>query len=67
MMKIIRNVIKCNKCGDVIESNSVHDFKFCSCGSVAVDGGHEYLKRSGNFGDWEDLSECVEVDKNDKN
>ena len=28
-MKIIVNKIKCKKCGDVIESKSVHDFKFC--------------------------------------
>ena len=29
-MKIIRNAIRCKKCGEVIESKSVHDFKFCS-------------------------------------
>lgn len=62
MMKIMRNVIKCKKCGDVIESCSVHDFKFCSCGSCAVDGGHEYLRRCGNQEDWEDLSETQSVD-----
>ena len=32
-MKIIRNAIRCKKCGEVIESKSVHDFKFCSCGA----------------------------------
>lgn len=37
MKKIIGNKIKCKKCGDVIESVSVHDFKFCKCGVVAVD------------------------------
>ena len=62
MMKIMRNIIKCKKCGDVIESCSVHDFKFCSCGACAVDGGHEYLRRCGNPGDWEDLSETQSVD-----
>ena len=62
MMKIIRNIIKCKKCGDVIESYSVHDFKFCSCGSCAVDGGHEYLRRCGNPEDWEELSETQSVD-----
>jgi len=36
--KIIKvNKIKCRKCGDIIESTSVHDFKFCSCGACAVD------------------------------
>ena len=57
MDKIIVNKIRCMKCGDVIESNSVYDFKFCKCGAVAVDGGHEYLRRCGNYGDWEELSE----------
>ena len=62
MFKIKTNKIKCNKCGDVIESLSVHDFKFCSCGAVAVDGGHYYLRRIGNEEDWEDLSEYWEAD-----
>ena len=39
MKKIIRNRIKCKKCGEIIESMSRHDFKFCKCGAVAVDGG----------------------------
>lgn len=55
--KIIKNCIKCKHCGDIIESTSTHDFKFCSCGKVAVDGGHCYLKRSDNPYDLEELSE----------
>lgn len=55
--KIIRNRIKCKHCDDIIESTSVHDFKFCSCGKVAIDGGKCYLKRTGNLNDWEELSE----------
>ena len=46
-VKIIINRIKCKFCGDILESKSRHDFKFCSCGKVAIDGGHFYLKRSG--------------------
>lgn len=38
-MTILENKIKCKHCGDVIESKHVHDFKRCSCGRVAVDGG----------------------------
>ena len=57
MRKILVNKIRCKKCGEVIESKSVHDFNFCKCKSVAVDGGHEYLRRLGNLEDWEDLSE----------
>lgn len=56
-IKIIKNKIKCKHCGDVIESLNTHDFKFCLCGKVAVDGGKSYLKRSGNQNDWEELSE----------
>lgn len=44
-IKIIKNVIRCKSCGCVIESKHTHDFKNCKCGKVAVDGGHEYLKR----------------------
>lgn len=58
MSKIVRNVIKCKLCGDIIESKSVHDFVTCSCGAVSVDGGHDYLRRCGNRDDYEDLSEC---------
>ena len=60
MNKIIVNKIKCKKCGDVIESTYRHDFKFCKCGAVAVDGGHEYLRRCGNREDWEECSEIEE-------
>ena len=44
--EIICNKIKCKKCGYVIESNSTNDYKKCSCGAVAVDGGKDYLKKS---------------------
>lgn len=58
---IIRNAIQCKLCGDIIESFSTHDFKFCSCGACAVDGGHDYLKRSAkSFDNIIELSEVVE-------
>lgn len=53
---IIRNRIRCRACGDTIESLHVHDFKWCSCGKVAVDGGTDYLKRVGELGDIEELA-----------
>ena len=56
---------KCNQvkiCGDIIESFSVHDYKVCSCGACAVDGGHEYLRRSAkSFDDIIELSEIITV------
>lgn len=60
MAKIVKNVIRCTKCGDVIESTHHHDFKWCKCGACAVDGGHLYLRRVGNPGTWEELSEVEE-------
>ena len=39
MDTIIHNRIRCKKCGEIIESHTVHEFKWCSCGAVAVDGG----------------------------
>ena len=59
---IIRNMIKCNKCGDIIESKSTHDYVTCKCGAVAVDGGHDYLRRCGYIEDWTELS-IVKKDK----
>ena len=64
MPRIIRNAIRCRKCGDIIESETVHDFRVCSCGSCAVDGGHGYLRRCGNLGDWEELYEVGKVEDN---
>lgn len=60
-MKIIkRNAAKCNKCGDIIESTHRHDFKWCSCRTVAVDGGLEYIKRCfKSEEDYTDLSETI--------
>lgn len=46
--KILVNRIQCDWCGDVITSYTVHDFKFCKCGKVFVDGGTDYLHRSLN-------------------
>ena len=56
-MKIGSNKVKCLVCGDIIESKSRHDFKWCSCGNIAVDGGREYLRRVGDLQKYEDLSE----------
>lgn len=60
MRRIIHNRIRCKLCGDIIESEYTHDFKFCKCGAVAVDGGKDYIRRDGNEEDYEDLSEYGE-------
>ena len=62
--EIISNKIKYKKCGDIIESKSTNDYKKCSCGTVAVDGGKDYLKRIGNEKDYEELSEIKDNNVN---
>ena len=57
MKKILSNKIRCKKCGDIIESKTRHSFVVCKCGAVAVDGGHDYLKRVVNR---EYLSDFIE-------
>ena len=55
--KILVNKIQCKKCKDIIESKYVHDFKWCVCRNIAVDGSLEYLRRVGNLEDIIELSE----------
>jgi len=42
------NAVKCNKCGDTIQSKYQHNLVACSCKSVMVDGGSEYLRILGD-------------------
>ena len=46
MKKIIKNAIQCKICGDIIESTDRHQYVKCKCGACAVDGGHDYVRRS---------------------
>ena len=57
--KILQNQVRCNKCGDEPYSAHRHDFKYCKCGSVAVDGGMSYLRRMGDLSDVTELSISV--------
>ena len=62
--KIIRNSAKCLGCGDEIESKHRHDFKWCKCGSLAVDGGKDYTRRVYDPKvPWEDTSIYEETKK----
>lgn len=45
VQKIIKNVIQCNLCGDIIESTYRNNFVSCKCGRCSVDGGLDYLRR----------------------
>lgn len=42
--KVVVNKVRCKHCNDIIESTHTHDFKYCSCGRISIDGGHEYQK-----------------------
>lgn len=65
VVKIIKNAIKCNICGDEIESITKHNRVTCSCGACSVDGGHEYMKRGfKELGCFTDIS-TVERDDRD--
>lgn len=57
-MKI--NAFKCPNCGDLIFSRAIHDFRRCSCKTIAIDGGFEYHKLS--FQD--ELPELIEIELN---
>lgn len=51
------NRIQCKQCKDIITSHHLHDFKWCKCKAVAIDGGSWYLKRIGNLEHIIELSE----------
>jgi len=61
MRRILSNKGRCAKCGDVVESTFRHDFRWCSCGAIFVDGGTDYLRRGGDFEDFEELSTFEEI------
>ena len=67
-----QDAVACLKCDEIIYSKYPHDFHSCSCSSVYVDGGRDYLKISGNKSDFEivklDLFNMKEykIDKNNK-
>ena len=52
---IIQNAVTCLNCGDFIYSAHRHHYNQCTCGTIAVDGGQEYLRRVGA------LDACVEM------
>ncbi len=59
-MKILFNSIQCLHCKQIINSRHVHDYKSCKCRLVAVDGGLDYLARTGSIEDFIEAS--IEID-----
>lgn len=63
LTKILKNSIRCNKCGEILVSKHTHDFVPCKCfrdsdgkEGVACDGGTSYLRRLGDLDGYEEMS-----------
>lgn len=63
---ILRNRARCKRCDDTVESYNRHDFVYCKCRAIAVDGGRDYLRRVGAPVDFDDLSEVESEGDNGK-
>lgn len=57
---IVSNKAKCLKCLQVVESKSRHDFRYCGCEQLAVDGGKDYVRRLFGEEGYEELIEEIE-------
>ena len=51
------NSVECLKCGDIIRSRNRRDFRWCSCESVAVDGGSAYQRVCGDIDNYKSIVE----------
>lgn len=61
--RIVKNAIQCTRCKVVLESKYRHDFIMCDCKQpVGVDGGKDYLKRTGRFQHYIELSVVEDYD-----
>ena len=56
---LLVHAIECPRCFDVIYSRARHDYRKCTCGEVAVDGGLDYLRVA--FGKKEPVAKDVWV------
>lgn len=61
MKKLVKNMIMCKNCGDVLESTFRHDFKMCHCGQCYIDGGLDYQRIGGNLDEIENLAVYEDV------
>jgi len=50
------NAAKCGKCGTIAVSLYRHDFQYCKCRAIHVDGGFDYNKRG-----WKEGVEIIEI------
>ena len=62
---ILSNQARCVACGDAPFSAHRHDFQYCKCGAMAVDGGMDYLRRLGDPEAIEEMSITISEDTYD--
>jgi len=56
--------IRCTHCKDEIESFHRHDFKWCKCHTIFIDGGDDYTRLGFTNGP-SDYEECTDEQKED--
>lgn len=62
--RLVKNALKCLKCGDILESKHRHDYKTCSCDNAMIDGGLDYQRWGWRYPDSiEDLSVSEEYER----
>lgn len=59
------NALKCLMCGDIIYSRARHDFRYCTCGNIYIDGGFDYCKIGFIYKDKHE-SKKINIDINNK-
>lgn len=61
----MKQAIQCKSCKDIIASFHRHDFKWCKCGLVAIDGGDDYTHIVGELGNFDmvQLHDLVDLPK----
>lgn len=57
--------ITCLRCGDTIYSRAEHDMRWCSCDTIAVDGGFSYIKITGRTDQYTKSVFPVDASKSD--
>ena len=63
MATLLRSQIECPSCGELVASVHRHDFRYCPCGAIAIDGGRDYLRIVGS--EWRpELNWSISVDEN---
>jgi hypothetical protein len=56
-------ILRCKKCKTLIQSHYRHDFVFCKCGSIFVDGGSDYVRYGGKEEDIEFINSKEDLSK----